>query len=292
LSELSGAPPLIISQLRALAGDYEVVLCDVWGVLHNGLTAHGEASQALRRARSHGATVVLVSNAPRPHEVVETQLAKLGVEREAWDEFVTSGDLTRDVVASRPGLPLFHLGPARDFRLFDGLDAPRVGEREAQYILCTGPMPEDVRSAEYFRDTFAGLVGRGLEFVCANPDLVVERGDELLLCAGALAMLYESLGGKVFYAGKPHRPIYDLALTKAARRRGGPVSPRRVLAIGDAPRTDIAGAKAIGARTLMVAKGIHGRELLPQGELDPQALERLLGEADARPDAVIDQLRW
>jgi HAD superfamily hydrolase (TIGR01459 family) len=292
LPEQSGAPPLIIPQLRALAGDYDVVLCDVWGVLHNGLKAHAEASDALRRARSHGATVVLVSNAPRPHPVVEKQLATLGVAREAWDDFVTSGDLTREVVASRPGLPLFHLGPARDFRLFDGLDAPRVAEKDAQYILCTGPMPEDVRSAEHFRDAFAGLVGRGLEFVCANPDLVVERGDELLLCAGSLATLYESLGGKVFYAGKPHRPIYDLALAKAARRRGGPVSARRVLAIGDAPRTDIAGAQAVGARTLMVAKGIHAKELLPQGALDARALERFFAEAGVRPDAVIDQLRW
>jgi ribonucleotide monophosphatase NagD (HAD superfamily) len=205
---------------------------------------------------------------------------------------VTSGDLTREVVASRPGLPLFHLGPARDFRLFDGLDAPRVGQEAAQYVLCTGPMPEDVGSAEPFRDAFAGFVGRGLEFVCANPDLVVERGDELLICAGSLAVLYESLGGKVFYAGKPHKPIYDLALTKAARRRGGPVDPKRVLAIGDAPRTDIAGARTIGARTLLVAKGIHARELLPHGVLDGQALERFLAEAAVRPDAVIDQLRW
>jgi HAD superfamily hydrolase (TIGR01459 family) len=288
----SCAPPLIIAQLRALAGEFDVVLCDVWGVLHNGVTAHAEASQALRRVRARGATVVLISNAPRPHVVVEKHLALLGVDRDAWDEFVTSGDLTREVVASRPGVPLFHMGPARDFRLFDGLDAPRVGEKEAQYILCTGPMPEDVRSAEYFRLSFGEFVGRGLEFVCANPDLVVERGDELLLCAGSLAALYESLGGKVLYAGKPHRPIYDLALAKAGRRRGRAVDPKRVLAIGDAPRTDIAGARAIGAHTLLVAKGIHAKELMPQGVVDGEALERMLAEAEARPDAVIDQLRW
>ena len=289
---MGSASPPIIAQLRAFAGEVDVVLCDVWGVLHNGVRAHAEASEALRRLRGRGVTVVLVSNAPRPHAAVERHLATLGVEREAWDDFVTSGDLTRDVVASRPGLPLYHMGPPRDFRLFDGLDAPRVGEKEAQYVLCTGPIPEDVRSAEYFREAFAGLAGRGLEFVCANPDLVVERGDELLLCAGSLAALYESLGGQVFYAGKPHRPIYDLALAKAARRRGGPVDPRRVLAIGDAPRTDIAGARTIGARTLLVAKGIHARELMPQGELDPAALERFLRDVVASPDAVIDQLRW
>ena len=285
------APP-IIAQLRALAGEFDVVLCDVWGVLHNGVKAYEEASQALQRARSRGVTVVLVSNAPRPHAAVEKQLAALGVARDAWDEFVTSGDLTREVVASRPGLPLYHLGPSRDFRLFDGLDAPRVGEKDAQYVLCTGPMPEDVRTPEPFRDSFAELVARGLEFVCANPDLVVERGDELLLCAGSLALLYEGLGGKVFYAGKPHRPIYDLALAKAVRRRGGPVDPRRVLAIGDAPRTDIAGARSVGARSLLVAKGIHARELLPRGVLDREALERFFAEVAMTPDAVIDQLRW
>jgi HAD superfamily hydrolase (TIGR01459 family) len=292
LPDTGSASPPIIAQLRAFAGEVDVVLCDVWGVLHNGVKARAEASDALRRLRGRGVTVVLVSNAPRPHAAVERHLDTLGVDREAWDEFVTSGDLTRDVVASRPGLPLYHMGPPRDFRLFDGLDAPRVGEMEAQYILCTGPIPEEVRSAEYFRDAFAALVGRGLEFVCANPDLVVERGDELLLCAGSLAALYESLGGQVFYAGKPHRPIYDLALAKAARRRGRPVDPKRVLAIGDAPRTDIAGARAIGARALLVAKGIHAKELMPQGQLDPAALERFLNDAVASPDAVIDQLRW
>ncbi|MFI5011433.1 MAG: TIGR01459 family HAD-type hydrolase [Hyphomicrobiales bacterium] len=288
----SCAPPPIIAGLRDLDGEFDVVLCDVWGVLHNGVEAYGQASDALRRIRARGGTVVLISNAPRPHDAVEKQLATLGVDRQAWDEFVTSGDLTREVVASRPGQPLFHMGPARDFRLFDGLDAPRVGADEAQYILCTGPVPEDVRSADYFRPSFDALANRGLEFLCANPDLVVERGDQLLLCAGSLAELYESLGGKVLYAGKPHRPIYDLALAKAARRRGRSVDRDRVLAIGDAPRTDIAGAQAIGARALLVAKGIHAKELMPQGSVDRLALERMFADAPARPDAVIDQLRW
>jgi HAD superfamily hydrolase (TIGR01459 family) len=288
----SSTPTRIIASLRDLVGEFDVVLCDVWGVLHNGVSAYAEASDALRRMRGRGATVVLISNAPRPHSVVEKHLAQLGVDRAAWDEFVTSGDLTREVVASRPGVPLFHMGPSRDFRLFDGLDAPRVGEHEAQYILCTGPMPEDVRSVDYFRQSFSEFAGRGLEFVCANPDLVVERGDELLLCAGSLAVLYESLGGNVLFAGKPHRPIYDLALAKAERRRGRSVDRKRVLAIGDAPRTDIAGAQTIGARALLVAKGIHAKELMPQGIVDQSALERMFADAPVRPDAVIDQLRW
>jgi HAD superfamily hydrolase (TIGR01459 family) len=285
------APP-IITGIGALAGGFDVVLCDVWGVLHNGLEAYADAADALRRFRARGGIVILVSNAPRPHAAVEKRLAQLGVAREAWDDFVTSGDLTREVVASRPGIPLFHMGPERDFRLFDGLDAPRVGAKDAQYFLCTGPMPEDVRSAEHFRRPLSEFASRGLEFVCANPDLVVEKGDELLLCAGSLAVLYESLGGKVLYAGKPHRPIYDLALAKAGRRRGRSIDPARVLAIGDAPRTDIAGARSIGARSLLVAKGIHARELMPQGALDRSALARMLADAPGQPDAVIGELRW
>ena len=292
MPETSRAQPQIIATLRELGAGFDVVLCDVWGVLHNGVRSYAEAADALRRLRAGGTTVVLISNAPRPHHVVETQLRELGVPREAYDEFVTSGDLTREVVASRPGVPLQHIGPARDFRLFDGLDAPRLGAAEAQYILCTGPMPENVRSAEHFRDGFVAAVGRGLEFVCANPDLVVERGDELLLCAGSLASLYEGLGGKVLWAGKPHRPIYELALSKAARRRGATIDARRVLAIGDAPRTDIAGARAIGAASLLVAKGIHARELMPQGVVEAAAVERMFAEAASVPDAVIDQLRW
>ena len=292
MPETSRAQPQIIATLRELGAGFDVVLCDVWGVLHNGVRSYAEAADALRRLRAGGTTVVLISNAPRPHHVVETQLRELGVPREAYDEFVTSGDLTREVVASRPGVPLQHIGPARDFRLFDGLDAPRLGSAEAQYILCTGPMPENVRSAEHFRDGFVAAVGRGLEFVCANPDLVVERGDELLLCAGSLASLYEGLGGKVLWAGKPHRPIYELALSKAARRRGATIDARRVLAVGDAPRTDIAGARAIGAASLLVAKGIHARELMPQGVVEAAAVERMFAEAASVPDAVIDQLRW
>ncbi len=291
LPQTTYAPP-VIEGLSALAKGFDVVLCDVWGVLHNGLEAYPEAAEALRRFRARGGTVILVSNAPRPHEAVEKSLAQLGVTREAFDDFVTSGDLTREVVASRPGVPLFHMGPERHFRLFEGLDAPRVAAKDAHYFLCTGPMPEDVRSADPFRELLSELASRGLEFVCANPDLVVERGDELLLCAGSLAALYERLGGKVLYAGKPHRPIYELALSKAERRRGRSIDPARVLAIGDAPRTDIAGARGIGARGLLVAKGIHARELMPQGVLLRSALERLLADAPGQPDAVIAELRW
>ena len=291
MPQTSYAPP-IIEGLSTLAREFDVILCDVWGVLHNGLEAYPQAAEALRRFRARGGTVILISNAPRPHQAVEKRLAQLGVTREAFDDFVTSGDLTREVVASRPGVPLFHMGPERDFRLFEALDAPRVSAKDAQYFLCTGPMPEDVRSAEPFRELLSGFASRGLEFVCANPDLVVERGDELLLCAGSLAALYERLGGKVLYAGKPHRPIYELALSKAGRRQGRSISPARVLAIGDAPRTDIAGARAIGARSLLVAKGIHARELMPQGVLLSVALERLLADAPGQPDAVIGELRW
>ena len=291
MPQTSYAPP-VIEGLSTLASDFDVILCDVWGVLHNGVEAYPEAADALRRFRTRGGTVILISNAPRPHRAVERRLAQLGVAREAFDDLVTSGDLTREVVASRPGVPLFHMGPERDFHLFEALDAPRVAANEAQYFLCTGPMPEDVRSADPFRELLSGFASRGVEFVCANPDLVVERGDELVLCAGSLAALYESLGGKVLYAGKPHRPIYELAFAKAGKRRGRQVSPARVLAIGDAPRTDIAGAHAIGARSLLVGKGIHAKELMPKGVLLRAALERLLADAPGQPDAVIGELRW
>jgi HAD superfamily hydrolase (TIGR01459 family) len=285
------APP-IVEGLRALAGEFDVVLCDVWGVIHNGVQAYEEAWGALRQARRHGATVILVSNAPRPHEVVEKQLAGFGVPRDAWDEFVTSGDLSRELVAARPGVPLLHIGPPRDFRLFDGLEAPRVAAAQAQYVLCTGPDSDELEGVEAYGEVFGGLVRRGVELICANPDLVVQRGDKLYLCAGSLGAYYERLGGEVVYAGKPHRPIYDLALAKAARLRGRKIEPRRALAIGDAPHTDIAGANAVGAKALLVAHGIHAAELLRDGAIHPPALERLLVEMRVRCDAVVDRLRW
>ncbi|MFK8253561.1 TIGR01459 family HAD-type hydrolase [Ancylobacter terrae] len=283
-----------VASFARLAPRYDVILCDVWGVLHNGAVASQAAGEALTRAREAGATVVLVSNAPRPNDGVATILDGFGVPRTAWDAIVTSGDVTKSLLRGRTDARVYHLGPDRDLGIYDDLPVARTGLEEADLIVCTGLFDDTVETPDHYAETLAQARGRGLEFICANPDIVVERGGELIWCAGALAEAYEALGGAVVYCGKPHAPIYDAALAASERLRGAPVARQRVIAIGDALRTDIAGAHGAGIDCLFVAAGIHAFELgLDHGqEADPAALVRLFEDAPALPTAVTTRLAW
>ena len=215
------APPLV-EGLSAFSGDYDLILCDVWGVLHNGVAAFPAACEALTKARAGGATVVLVSNAPRPNRFIMGMLDGLGVPRSAYDAIVTSGDVTRDMLEARPGARIHHLGPPRDVGTFDGLDLTLASLEEADLVVCTGLLNDDVETPDDYADALAAMKARELPFICANPDLVVERGDKLIFCAGAIAQAYEQIGGKAYWCGKPYRPIYDTPLpaprSSAARR--------------------------------------------------------------------------
>ena len=215
----SALPPLI-PHFETLAPGYDVLLCDVWGVVHNGVVAFPHACDALMRARQRGATVVFITNAPRPSEVVSGQLAKLQVPREAYDAIVSSGDVTRGVMQQRAGQSFFHLGPERDRSIFTGLDAKFAPLEAADYVVCSGLVDDEVDKPEDYRARLATMLERRLFMVCGNPDVVVERGDKLVYCAGAIADLYAGMGGEVLYAGKPYRPIYDMALSKAEAAAG------------------------------------------------------------------------
>jgi HAD superfamily hydrolase (TIGR01459 family) len=213
--------PPIIPHFSALAPDYEVLLSDVWGVVHNGLAAFPHACDALMRARARGLTVVLITNAPRPSAVVARQLDKLHVPREAYDAIVSSGDVTRAVIESRPGQRLFHLGPERDRSMFSGFNVAPL--ESANYVVCTGLDDDEVETPDDYRARLETMLARKLFMVCANPDVVVERGPQLVYCAGAIADLYATMGGEVLYAGKPYRPIYDMALDKAQAASGSAI---------------------------------------------------------------------
>jgi HAD superfamily hydrolase (TIGR01459 family) len=284
----------LVAGLGALSPRYDVILCDIWGVLHNGLVAHASASDALNRYRAQGGVVVLVSNAPRPGGSVATQLDRVGVPRSAWDAIVTSGDLTRAAVIARENQVVHHLGPVRDRPIFDGLDVRFGTIDEADYVVCSGFDDDDRETVEDYRERLERMRDRNLWMICANPDIVVERGDRLVPCAGALALAYEERGGEVFYAGKPHRPVYEAALQTAAKVRGGePVRLDRVLAIGDAMRTDIAGASAYGIDTLLTARGIHAVELgLEEGRLNAAHVRKWLSGQSCQPRGVCEQLTW
>ena len=279
--------------LASLADSYDLVLCDVWGVLHDGLIGFRGARDALIRFRERGGTVLLVSNAPRPGHAVAAQLARFGTGPEAYDGIVTSGDLMRDLVRSRAGEIVCHLGPDRDRPIYDGLDV-RFGDHLAcDYVVCTGLVNDDTETPEDYAALLREMRGRDLWMLCANPDIVVERGEQLLYCAGALAAAYEDLGGETFYAGKPHVPVYDTALTRAASLRGEPLDRRRVLAIGDAIRTDIAGAAGVGIDTLLIARGIHAAALgFEAGTLDLKQALAWLSEQPVRPTMLTGELTW
>ncbi|WP_306120849.1 MULTISPECIES: TIGR01459 family HAD-type hydrolase [unclassified Roseitalea] len=278
-----------VDSLDALIADYDAILCDVWGVLHNGVTAWPEAFGALRRARRAGRQVVLVTNAPRPHLPVRRQLAGLGVPEDAFDAVVTSGDVTRALIAQAPRR-LFHIGTERDLSIFEGLDVELAEEREASAFVCTGLYNDETETPDDYGDLLARLRGRDLSMICANPDIVVDRGGKLIYCAGALARLYQQLGGRTQIAGKPHRPIYDKALELAEQARGSAIDRSRVLAVGDGMTTDVKGAMDAGLDLLFVSDGIHAREYGAPGAPDPERLAAYLTDFGARPVATMTRL--
>ena len=276
-------------RLRDLIGGVDVLLSDIWGVVHNGLVAFPEACEALRNFRARGGTVILITNAPRPADSVQRQLRKLDVADETYDAIVSSGDLARNFVAGHPGQKMFWIGPERDSSIYRGLDAGLVPLEEANYIVCTGLFDDETESAENYRAMMLKARERRLTLVCANPDIVVERGDRLIYCAGAIAELYLELGGEVIFYGKPHQPIYQRAMALAAERRGQAVPLSRVLAIGDSVRTDLTGAHGFGIDCLFVTRGIHSEEFEGLDQLDPASVKELFGHP---PKALTRELRW
>jgi HAD superfamily hydrolase (TIGR01459 family) len=276
-------------RLRDLVGGVEVLLSDIWGVVHNGLAAFPDACDALYRFRAQGGTVILITNAPRPADSVQRQLRKLSIADDTYDAIVSSGDLTRHFIADHPGKKMFWIGPERDYSIYRGLDASLAPLEKADYIVCTGLFDDETESAENYRAMLLQARERKLTLVCANPDIVVERGDRLIYCAGAVAELYLELGGEAIFYGKPHRPIYERALALAAERRGHAVQSGRVLAIGDSVRTDLAGAHGFGIDCLFVTRGIHAEEFEGIDQLDPGSVMELFGHP---PRAMMRELRW
>lgn len=286
--------PPILAHAGPLLARYDVVFCDVWGVMHNGRTAYAGSGDALARFRGQGGTVILVSNAPVPAEGVQRVLEKTGVRRDSWDAIVSSGDIALEHIAEKGYRRLHRIGPAgRDSRLFarlPGLNAPLA---DADAIVCTGLVDEHNETVESYRALIEEGVARTLPFVCANPDLVVDVGDKRYLCAGSIAAEYERRGGNVFWAGKPHPSAYAAALRRAGDLRGAAPDRKRILGIGDALRTDLAAAHGMGIDALFIASGIHNDAVLTLGGIDADKLAALFAPP-ATPPAIgaMVQLRW
>ncbi len=292
-----------LSGLSIIAHDYDVILCDIWGVVHNGRAHYAKACAALSAFRAQGGTVILVTNAPRPYPPILEQLARLGAPDSAYDAIVTSGDVTLSFIVERGEAPLYHIGPERDLAFFDilkdrfGINPPRVDLESASYVVCTGLFHDEHETPEDYRTSFTTMLRRKLDFISANPDLVVHVGDHELYCAGALAQSYEQMGGRVYQAGKPFAPIYERALKLAADHRKAAIDRRRVLAIGDAMRTDIRGAHDQNFQSIFISQGIHRAQLHPNskaqlGPMDQKAYAELTQSAGIVPDFIMPELSW
>jgi HAD superfamily hydrolase (TIGR01459 family) len=280
-----------LDRLGDLAGRYDVLLCDIWGVIHNGAESYPGPCAALAAWRAAVGPVILISNAARPHPEVMLQLDGLGVPRDAYSALVTSGDVTRVLLAERAPGPAYKIGPSRDAPLYAGTGVRFAPLEEAAFIALTGPNDDEVETPEDYRAVLTEAAARRLPMICANPDKIVQRGSRLIYCGGALAELYQTLGGAVIMAGKPHPPIYRAALAKAAELAGTPIDPSRVLAIGDGVATDITGANAQSLDALFIAAGIHGAETRDAGGgLDAAAAERLLADSGVHAAYAMDAL--
>lgn len=282
--------PRPVDELADILDGRKAVLCDVWGVVHNGIDHAPAAVRALAEARNRGIAVVLITNAPRPAADIIAQLDRFGVTHGAYDRVVTSGDATRDLIAEGPRR-IFHLGPERDLGIYDGLDVELVEEFEAAGVVCTGLFDDDTETPDDYAEMLQRMRSRNLPMICANPDIVVERGERLVYCGGALARAYGQLGGTTHIAGKPHRPIYDLAVAIAGEVAGHALTRDEFLAIGDGVLTDIKGAANAGIDALYVSAGIHASEYGDRANPDMQRMRAFLESHGPLPRYTMPALR-
>lgn len=267
----------IVGSAGPLLANYDVVLCDIWGVLHDGRRAYAEANAVLSRYRAGGGVVILVSNAPMPEAEVARVLDEKGCDRDAYDGIVSSGDIALGHIAQRGYRRIHRIGPGRrDWGFFERLPGPDARIEDADAIACTGLVDDRRETAEDYRPRLVAALAGKLPFVCANPDLAVHVGADLLPCAGAIAAIYESMGGPVYWAGKPHPTAYAAAIARAEARLARAVDRSRVLAIGDAVRTDLEAARRAGFDALFIAGGLHNAEVVEGGRIVPERLAALL----------------
>ena len=286
--------PHLISGLSEIAPHHDALICDVWGVVHDGQRHHPAAADALTRFKERHGPVVLLTNAPRVPAEVAAQCASYGLPPDCYDAIVSSGGAAREELARRSAdhcLPLYYIGPDRDLPMIEGLNVRRASMAEAEAALAIGLRDDMVETPADYDSELAEMKAKGLPMLCANPDLVVHRGERLVYCAGTLAANYEKLGGEAIYYGKPHRPIYESALAAAAQaaKAAGRQSPKRPLAVGDGLLTDIKGAAGAGLEALFIADGVHGEDVEPY---TGEHLAALFTRFGAKAGSVTRRLAW
>ena len=273
-----------ISGLGQIADDYDAILCDIWGVIHNGRIPFMEACEALERFRMDRGPVVLISNSPRPSVAIPEQFREVGVPGEFWDAVVTSGDATIDELSRRAPGPVFKLGPDRDDGIYDNLDMHFADLDDAAFISCTGLFEDEHETPDDYEDLLRQALDNGLPLVCANPDVKAKRGNKIIYCGGALAEKYEKMGGEVIYAGKPHEPIYRLSRAWLQEVTGYVPTADRILTIGDNIFTDLRGAQNEDYDCLFIADGLYADT--------SEKLKALLTENGITAKYMASQLVW
>lgn len=287
------APPPVLERAGDVLTRYDVLFCDVWGVVHNGCSAFPAACDALHRFRANGGTVILVSNAPTPKQNVARMLDACKVPRDVWDDLVASGDIALRHIEEKGYARVFCVGPMdRDGMTFERVAGKVTELTKADAILCTGLNDDLNETADDYRPMLETALALRLPLVCANPDLVVDVGGRHYICAGAIADLYERMDGEVFWAGKPHASAYDTAHKAAAAIRGTATPRKRILVIGDSLRTDLKGAEAAGLDAVFVASGIHRDETMGTNSLSADKLSILFAPPAPPAIAIMPALAW
>ncbi len=287
----------IIASLAEISDNYDALFVDLWGCVHDGIKAFPDANEALTKYRKKGGKVILVTNSPKPRAGVEKQLISFGVSPDSWDSIASSGDSARVAMfKGKVGVKVYFIGETRDLPFFEPLkllDDPepihRVPLEEADGIVCTGPF-DSKADPEDMRKTLLLAKQKGLKLLCANPDIVVDRGDIREWCAGALAQLYTEMGGESLYFGKPHPPIYDLARSRLVAL-GETIDMDRILAIGDGIQTDVSGAFNEDIDSLFVSGGLAKEETKTINQPNVKALNAYLLDQKQAPRFTIGYLR-
>ena len=283
----------IITELSEISDAYDALFCDLWGCYHNGIEPYKAAVEACIAFRRKGGHVILLTNAPRPSQYVQEFLDKIGAPRESYDAITSSGGACQAAIeAGEFGQGIHYIGPARDVQMLTdiGLEPSPVADADA--VLITGFCDDRYQHPDDYAPEIAEWKRRGLPLLCANPDIIVDRGDERLWCAGAVAERYKQAGGKVVYFGKPHAPIYERCFTMLKEIAGAPVPHERILVAGDGIATDVAGGRVAGLDTLFVTGGLAATDLGPDPENpDPAKLARFLSDHGEAPRYTIGRLR-
>ena len=284
--------PKIISSLSELSTAYNAVICDVWGVLHNGETPFAGADEALLAFRQAGGKVLLLSNAPRPAATVHARLDEIGVRDDAYDGILTSGDAARSLLEERGALgqTCFHLGPDKDADLIAGIDIEFCDMSAADFILFSGLYDDSVETPDDYKHAIATWLALGKQLICANPDRLVQVGDKVIYCSGAVAEVYENSGGEVIWLGKPYPAVYQRAQSILAQMLGVDTADVRALAIGDGPKTDMPGAANAGIDALFITGGLAGA--MGRAMETPEEIAKVLAEENTYAAFAQRHLAW